>query len=422
MCWFLRSDGLDAHLKTRIITALLVVSRTRCHQSGVEIKDMANYDKGMRLLINKGSTSRGFKDPYPDMQETTGWLKPSQMGGQFSATCWFYGRDIYSKQAVPRPVGLIGAYVGGTADQLWQSQDAIDKCKGTNKWNWPSNYKSSYLWNEFIVPLLRTVHSGAIWYQGEANAGSDGRQYNCSFSALIEDWRAKWSLHTDGATSVTFPFGWAQLNSDGNGTTYNNPPSAGKTYGDYGEWAPGFPSLRLAQTNALTLPNTFQAVILDTPVASGSIHSPYKQPVGARLARLGLAVAYGHDYPDYASNVALSAKATDASTVLITFKNLSGSSSGIVARTGAIGFEVLGADQVWHSTPIAASTKNSITVGRAPAGALAVRYLYYTSPCTLKPYNCPANYQGAAPLGNLSGETETTFPIGPFVLGISHPV
>ena len=38
-----------------------------------------------------------------------------------------------------------------------------------------------------------------------------------------------------------------------------------------------------------------QAVILDTPVASGSVHSPYKQPVGARLARAGLAVAYGMD-------------------------------------------------------------------------------------------------------------------------------
>jgi hypothetical protein len=56
---------------------------------------------------------------------------------------------------------------------------------------------------------------------------------------------------------------------------------------------PGFPSIRLAEANTLALPSTFQAVILDTPVASGSVHSPYKQPVGARLARGALAVAYG---------------------------------------------------------------------------------------------------------------------------------
>ena len=102
-----------------------------------------------------------------------------------------------------------------------------------------------------------------------------------------------------------------------------------------GQWEPGFPSIRLAQTNALSLPNTFQAVILDTPVASGSVHSPYKQPVGARLARGGLAVAYGQSYPDYASNVALSASVDQASgtVVLIKFKQL-GASSEIVATKG----------------------------------------------------------------------------------------
>jgi sialate O-acetylesterase len=47
------------------------------------------------------------------------------------------------------------------------------------------------LWNGMVVPLLRTVHSGAVWMQGEANAGSDGRQYNCSFPAMITDWRDK---------------------------------------------------------------------------------------------------------------------------------------------------------------------------------------------------------------------------------------
>ena len=41
------------------------------------------------------------------------------------------------------------------------------------------------------------------------------------------------------------------------------------------------------------MPKTFQAVIIDTPVASGSIHSPFKQPVGRRLARGALAVGYG---------------------------------------------------------------------------------------------------------------------------------
>ena len=47
-----------------------------------------------------------------------GWLPPSKMGGRFSATCWFYGRDIYDKLEPKRPIGLMGAYVGGTPDQV----------------------------------------------------------------------------------------------------------------------------------------------------------------------------------------------------------------------------------------------------------------------------------------------------------------
>ena len=60
-------------------------------------------------------------------------------------------------------------------------------------------------------------------------------------------------------------------------------------WADYGQ---GFTGIRYAQTNTLSLPKTFQAVIIDTPVASGSIHSPFKQPAGRRLARGGLALAW----------------------------------------------------------------------------------------------------------------------------------
>jgi len=383
------------------------------NQSGTEIAAMAAYDKGMRLLIDEGF-SRGFKDPYPDMLGSTGWLAPSKMGGKFSATCWFYGRDIYTKLTPPRPIGLIGAYVGGTPDQHWSSPDAIDQCKGPSKWDWPSNFKDSALWNAFIVPLLRTVHSGAIWYQGEANAGTDGRQYNCSFPAMIKDWRAKWHNYTDGATSLEFPFGWAQLNSDNSLPAYTNPKSAGAAYGEFGQWEAGFPSIRLAQTATLALPNTFQAIIVDTPVASGSVHSPYKQPVGARLARGGLAVAYGMTDLNKVNPVATSASLQGGSVVV----KLLGLGSKVLATPKALGFEVLGADQVWHSTPIESSAEDSVTVGTAPTGALAVRYLYYKAPCSEQPYQC-AVYTDVAPLGTLSGEEQDFLPLAPFVMKLS---
>jgi hypothetical protein len=58
--------------------------------------------------------------------------------------------------------------------------------------------------------------------QGENNAGNP-RRYNCSFPAMINDWRAKWADYTDGATRKDFPFGWGQLNSCGKPDAYKNP-------------------------------------------------------------------------------------------------------------------------------------------------------------------------------------------------------
>lgn len=53
---------------------------------------------------------------------------------------------------------------------------------------------NSELWNAHIVPLLRTTIYGALWYQGEANAGMSN--YWCTFPAMVDDWRDKWNQCT----------------------------------------------------------------------------------------------------------------------------------------------------------------------------------------------------------------------------------
>jgi sialate O-acetylesterase len=237
--------------------------------AGEEIAAMANFDSGMRLLQVPGSSKT---TPQADMT-SRGWQTPSKTGGIFSAMCWYFGRDVYDKLSPKVPVGLIETNVGGTPDQHWSSPDALQACKGHgNSWDWPANFTDSVLWNGMVVPLLRTVHSGAVWMQGEANAGQDGRTYNCSFPAMIEDWRAKFHEHTDGAAAADFPFGWSQLNSVGVVGTYKTTifDTAAASHGEFDEWRNGFPAIRLAESSTLSLANTFQAVIVDTPVASGS--------------------------------------------------------------------------------------------------------------------------------------------------------
>jgi hypothetical protein len=152
----------------------------------------------------------------------------------------------------------------------------LQACTGPDDggiWHWPIGYHDSVLWNGMIVPLLRTVHSGVAWYQGENNAAYP-RRYNCSFPALINDWRLKWAKYTDGATDIAFPFGWAQIATAGDGgadykgRVFNpkNPPSScgsgcapscnTSCLGEFHEWGDygnGFTGIRHAQVRIYPL-------------------------------------------------------------------------------------------------------------------------------------------------------------------------
>jgi sialate O-acetylesterase len=129
-----------------------------CNQSATEIKDMSNYPN-MRLLHFPRASS---KAPENDMAQQP-WQTPEEAGGSFSAACWFFGRDMFSKLKPRRPVGLIEANWGGTPIQHWSLPDAIDACKGPDPWNWPANETDSVLWNGMVVPLLQTTIAGAVW-------------------------------------------------------------------------------------------------------------------------------------------------------------------------------------------------------------------------------------------------------------------
>jgi len=329
--------------------------------------------------------------------------------------------------------------VGGTPDEHWSSPDALKACMGPKAWNMPEDTVDSVLWNAMIVGLLRTTISGVVWYQGENNA-ADPRRYNCSFPAMIEDWRAKWHVHTDGATVSDLPFGWVQLNSCGTGAAdYTNrvfnpthPPAdcgdgcapacssecLGRLH-EWGDYSNGFTGIRYAQTLALRVGNTFQAVIIDTPVASGSIHSPYKQPVGRRLARGGLAVAYGqkkyHAVAPVVASVTLRGGAVEVAVGGL-------GRSKLVVSIGARGFEVLGNCSgpllCWMSSPIAAASADTVTLGGLPSAPQAVRYLWYIDAVGVHPFQAPV-YAKAPTLPGVPSslyDGGDLLPLGPFVL------
>lgn len=128
------------------------------------------------------------------------------------------------------------------------------------------------LFDNMIRPLVPYAARGAIWYQGESNAGQ-ASLYTGLMRDLVLDWRRQWG-------SPDFAFHLVQL--PGFQSAREHQPDS--------LWA----RLREAQTAALALPHTGMAVTIDLGEA-GDIHPKNKIPVGERLARSVLARTYGRD-------------------------------------------------------------------------------------------------------------------------------
>ncbi|MDR1192065.1 MAG: sialate O-acetylesterase [Verrucomicrobiales bacterium] len=212
------------------------------------------------------------------------------------------------------------------------------------------------LYDGMIAPLIPYGIRGAIWYQGESNAGR-ARQYRTLFPALIANWRQDWG-------EGDFPFYFVQL---ANFRPRLDQPAK------YSEWA----ELREAQTLALALPNTGMAVTIDIGDAA-DIHPRNKQEVGRRLALNALAKTYGRDI-EY-SGPALRDVNISGNQVTLTFDHagkglVNGNQAG-----GPRGFAVAGADRkfYWAEATVSGDT---VTVSAAEVPApVAVRYAWADNP------------------------------------------
>ena len=138
---------------------------------------------------------------------------------------------------------------------------------------------ASVLYNGMIAPIIPYGIEGAIWYQGESNAGNPW-QYRTLFPAMITDWRKHWSAANptrgiSASASCSSPTSWPAS------------PTPCRTT------AAG-PACARRSTMTLKLPNTGEAVIIDIGQAD-DIHPKDKMDVGHRLALAALHVTYDKD-------------------------------------------------------------------------------------------------------------------------------
>ncbi len=317
--------------------------------------------------------------------------------GRFSATAYFFGRNVYD--VLKLPVGLINSSVGGTPIESWispeaqqasaelkpffealkQDDAAFDEAKVKAVYErqvtkWAEEVKSAKaegkqaprkprdpietrkrkgnvggLFNGKISPLIPYAIRGAIWYQGEANSnGPKPSFYQAQLTLLAKDWRTRWNDE--------FPFAWVQL---------PNFTRAGE----------GWPIVREQMLNALsTIPNSGMAITLDIGEAK-NIHPANKQEVGRRLAQWALGAVYHKDVADTSGPLIDKATVKDGAFV-ITFTH----AKGLNAKGDLTEFEVAGADGQWQAADAKIEGETVIVSCKAFAEPKQVRYAWKDNP------------------------------------------
>ena len=245
----------------------------KSNHAAVEIATGANNQ--IRLLT---IPRNGTQLPQHDFEAS--WVAAdSRSISSFSAVGFLFGKRL--QQALGVPVGLINSSYGGSSAEAWIPRERLEEAgfgRMLRKWDqeiaaytdaiheekiaeyedWiasgrpgrrllPPNdprtgqHRPANLYNGMLSPIVGYGIKGAIWYQGEKNAGQ-ANDYRTLFPLLITSWRDLWE-------QGDFSFYWAQLSG------FRNRPELPED----SAWA----RLREAQTMTLSLPNTGQAVTFD---------------------------------------------------------------------------------------------------------------------------------------------------------------
>lgn len=318
------------------------------------------------------------KEPASDVANASWSVCSPQSIPKFSAVGYFFGR--YINKEINVPIGLINTSWGGTNAEAWTSMDYLvkipkyqyfpaelaERLKKTDslsiaKLKGPNEYHSS-LFNGMINPLLNLAVKGAIWYQGESNAG-EGILYRTLFPNMIDCWRDKWH-------QPDMPFLFVQL------ANYTAElPEPGKS-----NWA----NLREAQLMTLNHPNTGMAVIIDIGEAK-DIHPKNKQDVGYRLALNALKLVYGKDIV-YCGPIYKSMQ-IEGDKIALSFDHVG---TGLMAKEkyGYLkAFAIAGEDQKFYWAKAEIKGDKVIVYSDMVAKPAAVRYAWADNPGEVNLYN-----------------------------------
>jgi sialate O-acetylesterase len=278
--------------------------------------------------------------------------------GEFTAVGYYFARDLTERLHVP--IGIINATWARTPIESWMSPDSVatfpelgsDKPLPGSAVGSEDSWVPCSLYNGMIAPLVPFGIAGVLWYHGESNV-AHAAQYAKQFPVLITSWRAHFN-------QGDFPFLWVQL-----ANFAPHDPQPGE------QWA----ALREAQSKALSLPATGQAIAIDIG-EKNNVYPHNKQEVGRRLALIAKAIVYSFAV-DYSGPV-FDKAVSDGSAMRVHFFF---AGEGLTASGKPLqSFELAGADKVFHPAVANISGDSVIVRSGAVPKPIAVRYAWRNAP------------------------------------------
>ncbi len=371
----------------------------------------SNMEFPMKELLNADAEIAGAQYPkirifrvehrpssYPrsDVEAKTWAACTPESVADSSAVAYYFARDLYQKNNIP--IGLMETFSGGTPAESWTSlrglsadaslmpvfaerthmveeqettilrlqkedrelEQAAAQAKAEGKpvpgRPWHPDFDAwapAALFNGMVAPLTRFAIRGAIWYQGEANAGRTASLYGRQLRTLIGDWRREWDVGD-------FPFLIVQLANWNAGADSN------------------WPEVREGQRQTLSVKNTGMAVTIDIGDAE-DIHPKDKRDVGLRLALAARAITYGEKIEWSGPLYRQLTREDHALRVWFDHAN------GMNAKNGAlVGFEVAGADGKYVPADARIEGESVVVSSATVTDPVSVRYGWAANPtCNL---------------------------------------
>ena len=321
------------------------------------------------------------------------------VGPSFSAVAAYFALELH--RALGVPVGVVGAWWGGTPIEAWTPESGLrsrpetaaladEPILSSADFNMVPEAERRRrrvqdqpraLWNDMVAPWTPYAIRGLLWYQGEENL-ADGAAYTGKMHALFDGWTRE----------------------------FEN-PGLTMRFVQLAPWGrDGVPALQMAQARfAADEPRAAMAVAADIGV-DGDVHPTDKETVGQRLALLALRHDYGF------SSIQADAPApaycrAGGSRAIVEFANAKSLYIYNIDRSLDPAFDLCGEDGEWHPATIenldgnGGNVKGGATLILSAEGVVEprrVRYLHR------RPY-----------FGCLYGDSN--LPVGPFERTLEQP-